>query len=180
MNKKIVIMAIVSFLLILGAITTSNANVIKQSAISNINQITANKEVNLGWANIVGDGTEENTAVDVDDKNDLIIKTGSKTSYLDFYINYSMFCDGLTDSGLITLLIQINGGKRGNNSIITFTNKEGNLFIKNVEVKWGDVLSFEIGAIYTNIFPSFVKPAYVLGGGLISKKAVVNEYFNKL
>jgi hypothetical protein len=180
MNKKIVIMAIISFLLISGAITISNANVIKQPTISNINKITANKEVHLGWANIVGDGTEENTTIDVQAENDLIIKTDSKTSYIDFYINYSMLCDGLTDNGVITLLIQINGENRGNDSIITFTNKGDNLTIKNVEVKWGNALSFEIGAIYTNIIPPFVKPAYVLGGGLIGKKAVVNDYFNKL
>lgn len=180
MNKKIVIMAIISFLLISEAISISNANVIKQQTISDINNITANKEVHLGWANIVGDGTEDNTTVNVHAENDLIIKTTSKTSYIDFYINYSMLCDGSTDNGVITLLIQINGENIGNDSNITFTNKEDNLTIKNVEVKWGDALSFEIGAIYTNVIPPFVIPAYVIGGGLISKKAVVNEYFNKL
>ena len=117
-----------------------------------------NQQIYLGVAHIIGDGTEANTTVDAVTENDIIIKISSVTSSVDFYINYSMVCSGTTDSGLITLIIQINQENKGHVEVATVDIKEGQLFLENLEIIRGDVLSFEIGAVYTNLIPSFVVP----------------------
>ena len=80
-----------------------------------------------------------------------------------------MTCEGTTDSGAASVLIQINGENVGHDENITFNENIGELLIENVEVVWGDTLSFEVGAIYSNIIPLFTVTSTTFGGGIISK-----------
>jgi hypothetical protein len=165
MIKKNLTIIVAILLIIIGTAIIVNASVIRQRT-NNLNQ-----QVYLGMAGIIGDGTEENTTVDAQAENDLVIRTDTETSYLDFYITYSMQCDGSTDSGAISLLIQINSENRGHAEALTLDTKDGDLIVENVEAHWGDILSFEISAVYTNGLPAFVVPDVAVGGGLISQKA---------
>ena len=130
-----------------------------------------NKVVNLGSATIVGDGTKDGSYVDAEARNELYISTNSETSNVDFYISYSMICDGLTDSGLIILAIQINGVNEGSNEVVTADNDEGKFKVTNVQVEWNDILTYEISVIYGNIIPIFTKSIIIPGGGLIGPKS---------
>ena len=175
MKNRIFCLIIAIFLIMLGAAIISEGAVLKKQ-ITNFKY--QNQEVYLGTATITGDGTELNTTVETTAENDLVIRTDTETSFIDLYITYSMTCNGLTDSGVTTLLIQVNGETKGHNESATLNFKEGDLFFENLEVKWGDVLSFEIGAAYTNGFPPFVESDLAVGGGIISKKARIQSMPN--
>ena len=54
--------------------------------------------------------------------------------------------------------------------------EDGKLKLENIEVEWGDILSFEIGVVYTNINPPFVLPGGDIGGGVIGKKVRIIEH----
>jgi len=167
MNKhRIVTLIIALFLIMTGTAIITHGTVLKKQVTTNSNQ-----EVYLGFATMSGDGTELNTTVDAIAENDLVIKTESETSLIDLYISYTMECSGVTDSGAISLLVQINQENKGHAEAATLDFKTGDLHIEDVEVTWGDVLTFEISAAYTNGVPPFVIPDVAVGGGVVSKKA---------
>ena len=167
MNKyRIVTLIIALFLIMTGTAIITHGTVLKKQVITN-----ANQEVYLGFATMSGDGTEQNTTVDTIAENDLIIRTESETSLIDLFISYTMECTGSTDSGATSLLVQINQQNKGNNQTATINFKTGELYIRDVEVTWGDVLTFEISAAYTNGVPPFIIPDVAVGGGVVSKKA---------
>ena len=172
MKNRAITLIIAIFLIMLGTTIITEGAILKKQ-ITNVNY--QNQEVYLGTATMIGDGTELNTTIETTAENDLVIRTESETSLIDLYVSYSMECNGLTDSGVTTLLIQVNGETKGHNESATLNFKEGELIIKNLEVKWGDVLSFEIGAAYTNGFPPFVESDLAVGGGIISKKARIQS-----
>jgi len=164
--RKIVSTFIIVMLLVMSGISfLTQASEEKEKLIFNQNQ-----QIYLGIAHIIGDGIEVNTTVNTATENDIVIKISSETSIVDFYINYSMVCNGKTDSGLITLIIQINQENIGHSEVATVDLNEGQLFLEKIEIKRGDVVSFEVGAVYTNLIPSFVVPSVAIGGGVVSKK----------
>jgi hypothetical protein len=182
MNKYRIIALIIALILIStgSVIITTQGLTLKKQIKTN-----ANKEIYLGFATISGDGTKQNTTVDAIAENDLVIKTESETSLVDFYISYNMECSGSTDSGAVSLLVQINQQNKGNNQTATIDFKTGELYVRDVEVSWRDVLTFEISAAYTNGVPAFVIPDLAVGGGVVSKKArsfdfqenILNRFF---
>lgn len=160
---------ILAILFILAStVVITDATVIKKQITDVKNQ---NQEIYIGMATIIGDGTELNTTVETAAESGLIIKTESETSLINLNLTYYMECNGLTDSGVTSILVQVNGDLKGHAEAVTVNVKEDNLILENLEVTWGDVLSFEIGAVYTNGFPPFVKSDTAVGGGVISKKA---------
>ena len=155
MRKRVPTFIIVMMLVMSGISFLTQASEEKEKLIFNQNQ-----QIYLGIAHIIGDGIEANTTVNTATENDIV----------DFYINYSMVCNGKTDSGLITLILQINQENKGHSEVATFDLNEGQLFLEKIEINRGDVVSFEIGAVYTNLIPSFVVPSVAVGGGVVSKK----------
>jgi len=175
MSKKLITIAIV-ISIFLGITTISHAALIDQQFSKDKASETINaQEVYLGRATIIGDGIKENTTVNASAENDLLIRTESQTSNIDFYIDYSMNCNGLDDIGGVTLSVQLNGKHEGINVTNTTTSKGGALMIKNVTVQRGDNLTFEIVAVYTNFNPFFVINKGDGGFATFSKKThVVN------
>ena len=69
---------------------------------------------------------------------------------------------------------------QGLDKILISDIQDGKLKIENIEVEWGDILSFEIGVVYTNINPPFILPGAAIGGGVIGKKVRIIEHPNNL
>jgi len=172
MRKREAAFIIAIILVMSGIPFLTQASETKEKQIFNQNQ-----QIYLGIAHIIGDGSEANTTVDAVTENEMAIKISSETSLVDFFINYSMVCSGTTDSGLITLIIQINQENKGHVEVATVDLKEGQLFLENLEIKRGDALSFEVGAVYTNLIPSFVVPDVAIGGGVVSKQHLNSQKY---
>jgi hypothetical protein len=60
----------------------------------------------------------------------------------------------------------------GHNETITFDDEQGRLYIDEIEVEKGDVFTFELSALYTNIIPPFTVPGTAFGGGWIPRARV--------
>ena len=133
-----------------------------------------NKEVYLGWAVIIGDGTPDEGYLDVnliDDWN-FEVEIDNEVEFVDFYINYSMICDGFFDIGEVYISMQtltpLNNYK---NNISTSTSAEGLLYIRDVEAHQNCRFTFEFGATYISFPPytqhqsSISHGKFVLGGG---------------
>ena len=129
MRKRVSTFIIVMLLVMSGISFLTQASEEKEKLIFNQNQ-----QIYLGIAHIIGDGIEANTTVNAATENDIVIKISSKTSIVDFYINYSMVCNGKTDSGLITLIIQINQENKGHGEVATVNLNEGQLFLEKIEI----------------------------------------------
>jgi len=121
MNKKIIAFSIIMMLMIFGITTMSYAKNTNLSFNDNGSYKKLNKEIFLGTASIYGDGIEENTVIELDAEIDLSIGIDSQTEIVDFYVDYTMTCDSLTDNGIVTLFVQINGDNVGLDEAITFT-----------------------------------------------------------
>ena len=105
MKKKVLAIIIISIFLIFGVTTGSNAKTIKNNKFKTLNQ-----DVYLGYANIYGDGVEENTTIETDAKNDLVVKIETSPDFIDFYIDYEIDTNNaLSDHGVITIFLQVNG-----------------------------------------------------------------------
>lgn len=165
MKKKVLAIIVLSIFLIFGVTTGLNAKTIEINKFKTLNQ-----EVYLGYANIYGDGVEENTTIETEAKNDLIVKIETSPDFIDFYIDYEIDTNNaLSDHGAITIFLQVNGEQKGNNETITFDKKQGMLYIRDVEVKKGDIFTFEMIVAYTNLVPPFTSTTTVYGGGAITK-----------
>jgi hypothetical protein len=169
-NKKILNIIIITHLLIFGIISSSNACLMNKHLSTKSDLLSSNKQIFVGWVNITGDGTEENSTIQINPKIDILIQTGNETSYVDFYLNYSTILNGSTDSSIITLFIQINEEDKGNVEKIEIFNRNETLKIENIEVHWKDRFSFEIGVFYINGIPPFEIHDIGFGGGFIGKK----------
>jgi hypothetical protein len=170
MKQKFLTIVVIMILLIVGASVTSNAKLIEKK---NNNSKILNQEVFLGYANIYGDGVQGNTVIEVEAENDLVVKIQTSPTNLDFYIEYDIDTNnGLNDNGAVSFLLQIDGAQVGHNETLTFDDVQGRLYIDEVEVEKGDVFSFEVGALYTNILPPFTVPGTAFGGGWIPKARV--------
>lgn len=174
MRKQKIIIIIAVILTVLATATMSNAAFTKKQ-ISKIiiPKIMDNQEVYLGYANIDGDGTEENSNAEASAEAELTIKISSESSIVDFYIDYSISCKGVTDSGHISILLQINGEQVGHDeTILVVADETGTLSIENIEVHRQDVFSYEIVAVYTNGLPLFTKQDTGIGGGTVNMKSL--------
>ena len=170
-------MAIVLTLLLLGMGTVSNAEVINQKITRQPK--TANIQILLGSASIFGDGIEENTVVDAIANDDLTVGIPSQTAIVDFYITYDIVCNGDYDVGRVYFLLQINGESQELQEVIADDSDSGNLILEDVEVSRNDILTFEIGAVYTNLNPPFVVPDIDVGGGIVNRPVLFNLLFEK-
>lgn len=125
------------------------------------------QEVYLGWASIIGNGS--NSTLEAVAENDLLIKIDAVISYIDFYIEYNMTCDGNTDEGIITLIISLNGENLTPAIVQTPWSKEGQLRIEDVKVSRGDTLAFVIEVVYVSVIPLYANETRATGAGVISK-----------
>lgn len=169
---------VISICIITALITTSVMTLIAPISRSvviteKMNPMSDDQQIYLGQANLYGDGIENNTIIDLKAEKKIFFGIESKVTTVDFYITYSIECDGLTDSGFILLLIQINKENRGYVEHITLDSDEGTIIVENVGVKRGDVLTFEIGATYANLVPTFTIVNYTFGGGVVYIKTQV-------
>ena len=173
MCRKLTTVSIVAILIILSTTTVSNAISIKPQPIKELISETVNRQVYLGFANIIGNGSS--STLEAVAKNDLFIGLGSESSYVDFYINYDMNCSGTSDEGITTLTISINGQNITPNIVQTPTSKNGTLKIENVEVHRQDTLVFVIYVVYGSIIPLYSNSTSATGAGVFNKGITVFE-----
>ena len=174
MNKKFIAIAMATILIFLGATTTGSS--LKMS-IKNLveEKPTFAEEISLGSATVYGDGIEGHTNVDAITAKDLTIKITSDPETIDFYISYSMQCDGALDQGRVYLFLQLNGESLGNKSVEIAESEEGTLKFDNVIVTNGDILTYEIGALYANLDPVFTAGDLDIGAALILKSRTIHN-----
>jgi len=173
-NKKIFAITLVTMLILLGATTASNAKMNIQHSDEEKPAILK-KEISLGSATIYGDGIQGNTNVDAAVREGLTIKIGSNQEYVDFNISYSIQCDGEDDIGIVILLVQLGGVSLGYTSMFSSESKEGDLKIEDALVKQGDLLTYEIIALYINTDPAFTRLDADAGGALIIKSRNIHN-----
>jgi len=172
MNMKSTIISILTILIVLStAIISTTA--IEQRSIRDLPSETINRQVYLGFANIIGNGSS--STLEAVAENDLAIGLGSEGGYADFYINYDMNCSGTTDEGLITLTISINGENITPIIVQTPTSKNGTLKIENVEVHRQDALVFIINVFYGSVIPLYSNLTSATGIGIFNKGITVVE-----
>ena len=180
MNRKLCAIVIIVTIVLLGMVTITNAKPVTQKTVKNMLFNNLNKQIYLGQATIWGNGTsEENTTVDVDAEIDLTIGIDSETEIVDFYITYDITCDADYDNGSVYFLLQIDLVEQGERRILTIDSASGNLVFEDVEVSRGDILSFEIGAVYANLIPPFGVFDVDAGGGLINRVTIFDRIFER-
>ena len=183
MRNRIIALIIAISLIVIGTVAIVADAAVLNNKVPTTN--SSNQQIYIGEATIYGDGTEENSSAEVTARTDLVIKIDTNPSLIDLVINYTMDCTGQTDSGVVSVLVQINSQDRGHAEKATFTTESGKLVFENLEVNNGNILSFEIGAVYANVQPTFVIPAAAVGGGVIIKKSRVtprildNDFFQR-
>jgi len=168
-KKKIVITTMVTIFILLGAATASSTTLSVQQA--NRKSTFADNEISLGTATVYGDGIEGNTVADAVTEKNLIIQLSSNQETADLSITYSIQCDGALDEGRVYLFVQLNGDSIGNESVDTAENEEGTIGFNDVLLTKGDVLTWEIGVLYTNFDPIFSKADLDIGLSLITSKS---------
>ncbi len=169
MNKKIVITTMITIFILLGAATASSTTLSVQQA--NRKSTFADNEISLGTATVYGDGIEGNTVADAVTEKNLIIQLISSQETADLFITYSIRCDGALDEGRVYLFVQLNGDSIGNESVDTAENEEGTIGFYDVLLKKGDVLTWEIGVLYSNFDPLFSKADLDVGASVIISKS---------
>ena len=172
MDKKSTIISILIILIVLSSATISTT-AIKQRSIRDLSSETINRQVDLGFASIIGNGGS--STLEAVAENDLSIGLGSESGYVDFYINYNMNCSGTTDEGAITLTIFLNDQNTSFNLEQTPTAKNGILKIENVEVHRQDNLLFMINVGYISIIPLYSNSTSANGIGIFNKGITVVE-----
>jgi len=173
MRRKLTTISIVAILVILSTTTISNAMSVKQQPIKELISETVNRQVYLGFASIIGNGSS--STLEAFAKSDLSIGIGSESSYIDFYINYTMNCSGTWDKGGITLTIFLNDQNTSFNVVQTSTVKNGTLKIEDIEVHRKDSLGFLINVGYASIIPLYSNSTSANGIGIFNKGITVVE-----
>jgi hypothetical protein len=164
--KKLTVIGI--FIMFLSTtIIVTNASTISSINTKYYDIKNNNRQVYLGYANIKGYG--DSSILEAVAENDLAIGINSHTSYVDFYIDYNINCSGLTDEGVITLTVSINGKNITPTFVQTPTIKSGMLKIENVEVNRQDVLFFIINIAYGSIIPFYTNSTSASGAGIFNK-----------
>ena len=138
---------------------------------------TNNNEFYLGYASIWGNGTSSilNTVVE----NNLLIKTNSASEFFDFYIDYDMNCEGITDEGVITLALSLDNENISVNLTQTPTEKTGILYLHNVEVNRGESLVISISANYGNLIPFYHNETIAFGAAIVPKNTFSILFFER-
>jgi hypothetical protein len=155
-------------IIILGPFSiVSNASIINHATKQDVVYKNTNKQIYLGYVKITGNGT--NSTLEAVAENDLIIGLENKTSYVDFYINYTMNCSGDTDNGQIWLTVAINGQNITPALATTFNIAKGILKIPDIQVNRKDGFQFIIKVIYVSVLPVYTNQTQVIGGGVFSK-----------
>ena len=172
MNRKSAFITVLTILIMLSTATISTT-AIKQLSIRDLSSETLNRQIYLGFANIIGNGG--NSTLEAVAENDLTIRIDSKSERVDFYINYDMNCSGTTDEGIITLTISINGQNITPNIMQTPTSKNGTLKIENVDVDRQDTLVFVIYVAYGSIIPLYSNSTSDTGAGVFNKRITIVE-----
>lgn len=169
MKIKLIYIIIACFLIVTPSLLSA-------TGIHKIDLVTSSQKTNdihLGYASIWGDGNS--SILTASAENNLRIKIDSQTERLNFYIDYEMICNGVTDEGIITLTISINGENTSANLVQTPTSKQGSLFVYDIEVSRGDSFIFLINVFYGNIFPVYYNETKVTGIAVFNKEKPV-EY----
>ena len=166
------IFSIFIIILIFLNMTLFTSAKIDNSELKMINE-KSNKQIYLGTAIIVGYGN--NSELEANLENDLLIKLNSSSSIVDFYIIYDMNCSGLTDEGIITLTVFLNDENVSFNFVQTPTSKNGTLKVENVEIKNRDALTFRINVAYASIIPFYTDSISATGIGIVSKKMNISN-----
>jgi hypothetical protein len=150
MKRKILTIAVVSILLILGAATVSNAKMSIKN-VTNNRQITTNRAINLGTAEVYGDGIEPNTIVDAVCNLEREINLDAASEIVDLELTYTIDTLADSDLGLIIIFAQLNGASVGEAIVVTSENESGTLSITDVTLEKKDIitiLTVEIAALY--------------------------------
>lgn len=138
---------------------------------------TSNKQINLGYAYIWGDG---NTSIlEAVAGNDILIKTDSTTEIVDFFIEYDMDCEGLVDDGSIWFTLTLGGENISANFTQTLFSKNGSLYLHDVEITRGQSLGFVIKVIYGNAYPFFYNETSATGVAIVSKNLLLSYFLTK-
>lgn len=132
--------------------------------------LNISNEVYLGYASIVGEGNA--SILEAVAENDLRIKIDSESGSLDFFINFDMTCNGLTDEGVIALTLSLDGENISANVTQTPTEKSGTLFLHNVGVNRGDTFLFVINVVYGNLIPLYHNETTATGAAVVNKNKV--------
>jgi len=174
MKIKLIYSLITCFLVLVPSLVSAT-NIPMTYLVSS--QIQTN-DIHLGYALIWGDGNS--SILTASAENNLRIKLDSQTMRLNFSIDYDMVCNGLTDEGIITLTISINGENTSANFVQTPTSKAGSLFVYDIEVSRGDSFIFMINVFYGTIFPFFYNETKVTGVAVFSKENPVDHIVSLL
>ncbi len=161
----------VAFLMISIFCSGINAN----SAITTYK--TNNEEIYLGYASIWGNGTS--SVLDASVESNLLIKISSKSEIVDFYIDYDMNCESLTDEGIITLALSLDNENISLNITQTPTQKSGSLYLNDVEVNRGESLILSINVAYGNIVPLYHNETSALGAAIVPKNKLSTIFFER-
>ena len=107
---------IFAILFVISILLTASIALTSAKTITKTKSEALSKEVYLGYANVYGDGVEENTEIEVSAENNLIVKISENTEIIDFYIEYDLeAANGLNDNCGVSFLLQINGEQKGHN-----------------------------------------------------------------
>ncbi len=176
-NKIIKSMFIVIIIMLSSLSIITTASIINHSIKQNITFTNTNKQIYLGYAKIIGYGSNSN--LEAVAENNLLVSIENKTSYVDFYINYTINCSGETDNGQILLTVAINGQNMTPALFTTFNVSEGVLKIPDILVNRRDSFQFIIEVIYASAIPFYTNHTEAIGGGIITKSAKYKtDYYN--
>jgi hypothetical protein len=174
MKRKILSISVVFILIILGATTVSNAKMSLQNTANN-RQIGANRVIELGTADVYGDGIEPNTEVDAVCTLASPINLDSASEIVDLELTFDIQAEGENDIALIIVFAQLNGASVGEDLVATTESESGTLSIKDVELKKIDVitlLTVEVAALYlSNSDPTFYQVDLDTGLAIIRPKS---------
>lgn len=135
---------------------------------TNLYKKNANNRIYLGYASIWGNGNQSTLEATVE--NNIRIKTESTTEIVDFYIEYDIVCESLTDEGIITLTLLLDGENLTSNITQTPLIKNGSLFLRDIEITRGDSLSFIINVFYGNLIPLYYNETQAVGVAVVNKE----------
>jgi len=130
-------------------------------------EVLSTDGIRIGHASIWGDGNQSILDAQVD--NNVRIRLESENDILDFYIDYDITCDGITDEGIITLTSSLNGENISANFTQTPFSKNGTLYLQDVEVKRGDSILFIINVVYGSVLPFYHNDTKATGVAVFSK-----------
>jgi hypothetical protein len=168
MKNKIIKSLLIAIIIMLSSFSIiSNASIIDQLNKQDITFKNTNQQIYLGYVIINGNGSNSNLQAVAE--NNLLVGINDKTSFVDFYINYTINCSGETDNGQVWLTVAINGQNITPVFFTSFNESDGVLKISNIEVNRQDGFQFIIEVIYASVTPLYTNHTQAIGGGIINK-----------